>query len=77
MKTVEITEEKFKAFERVRESGLTNMFDAKRVEQLAEEVYKTRLNKDEIETIWRRYSPLKEQFKKERDKRLKTLNHEN
>lgn len=76
MKTVEITEDKFKAFERVRKSGLTNMFDAKRVEQLAKEVYKTRLKKDEIQTIWRHYSPLKEQFKKERDERLKALNHE-
>jgi len=52
----EITKEQFEAFEDVRESGVTNMYDAKTVGQLSG------LEKEEIMTIMKGYSELKEKY---------------
>jgi hypothetical protein len=48
--------EKFMAYERVRESGVTNMFDVKTVEQLSG------LSKSEIMDIMQNYGELKEKY---------------
>jgi len=53
---VEITQEQFEAYEDVRESGVTNMFDVRTVGQLSG------LEKEEIMTIMKGYSELKEKY---------------
>jgi hypothetical protein len=53
---MDITKEKFLAYERVRESGVTNMFDVKMVEQLSG------LSKSEIMDIMQNYGELKEKY---------------
>ena len=52
----EITQEQFEAYEYVRESGVTNMFDVKTVGQLSG------LEKEEIMTIMKSYGELKEKY---------------
>lgn len=54
--------EKFLAFERVRSSGLTNMFDIKRVQELAEDVYGVELAREDILFMQQNYSELLEQY---------------
>jgi len=53
-----ITEEQFNAFEEVRESGMTNMFDVPAVIELAGGV----LNKKEVHTIMDNYTKLYNKF---------------
>ena len=53
-----ISEEQFNAFEEVRESGMTNMFDVPAVIELAGSV----LNKKEVHTIMDNYTNLKSKF---------------
>ena len=53
---VEITQEQFEAYEDVRESGVTNMFDVKTVSELSG------LEKEEIMTIMKSYGELKEKY---------------
>lgn len=53
-----ISEEQFNAFERVRESGITNMFDVPAVIQLTHGI----LNKKEVHTIMDNYTNLKSKF---------------
>ena len=53
---VEITQEQFEAYEDVRESGVTNMFDVKTVGELSG------LEKEEIMTIMQSYGELKEKY---------------
>ena len=53
---VEITQEQFEAYEDVRESGVTNMFDVKTVESISG------LNKGTIMSIMKSYSKLKEKY---------------
>ena len=52
----EITQEQFEAYEDVRESGVTNMFDVKTVGELSG------LGKEEIMTIMQSYGELKEKY---------------
>ena len=52
----EITQEQFEAYVDVQESGVTNMFDVKTVGQLSG------LEKEEIMTIMKGYSELKEKY---------------
>ena len=52
----EITQEQFEAYEAVRESGVTNMFDVKTVGDLSG------LEKEEIMTIMKSYGELKEKY---------------
>ena len=52
----EITQEQFKAYVDVQESGVTNMFDVKTVSELSG------LEKEEIMTIMKGYSELKEKY---------------
>tara|TARA_R110002012_G_scaffold194059_1_gene361908 strand:+ start:200 stop:370 length:171 start_codon:yes stop_codon:yes gene_type:complete len=52
----EITEEQFEAYEDVRESGVTNMFDVRTVSELSG------LDREEIMTIMKGYSELKEKY---------------
>ena len=53
---VEITKEDFEAYEAVRASGVTNMFDVKTVEILSG------LSKEKIITIMKNYSKLLEKY---------------
>ena len=53
-----ISEEQFNAFEEVRESGMTNMFDVPAVIKLAGGV----LNKKEVHTIMDNYTKLYNKF---------------
>jgi len=52
----EISREQFEAYVDVQESGVTNMFDVKTVGQLSG------LEKEEIMTIMKGYSELKEKY---------------
>ena len=52
----EITQEQFEAYEDVRESGVTNMFDVKTVGQLSG------LEKEQIMKIMTDYGKLKEKY---------------
>ena len=49
---MEITKEDFERYEEVRVSGVTNMFDVRRVEELSG------LSRDKIITIMKRYGEL-------------------
>ena len=51
-----ITQEQFEAYEDVRESGVTNMFDVKTVGQLSG------LEKEQIMTIMQHYGELKNKY---------------
>jgi hypothetical protein len=51
-----INKEKFRMFENVRKSGITNMFDLKVVKEL------TGLSKDEIVNIIKNYSKYNKKF---------------
>ena len=53
-----ISKEQFNAFEEVRESGMTNMFDVPAVIELAD----GRLNKKEVLTIMDNYTKLYNKF---------------
>lgn len=57
MITVEITKEEFDAYEAVRESGVTNMFDVSRVERLSG------LDRKTIITIMDNYTELAKKYK--------------
>ena len=54
--TIEITQEDFQAYEDVRESGVTNMFNTSVVSDYSG------LGKDKIVSIMQNYSALKEQY---------------
>ena len=51
-----VTEEEFEAYEDVRESGITNMFDVKMVQSLSG------LEKEQIMTIMQHYGELKDKY---------------
>ena len=51
-----VTEEEFEAYEDVRESGVTNMFDVKMVESLSG------LSKGTIMSIMKNYGELKDKY---------------
>ena len=51
-----VTEEEFEAYEDVRESGVTNMFDVKMVESLSG------LSKETIMSIMQHYGELKDKY---------------
>lgn len=53
---MKITKEQFEAYENVRQSGLTNMFDVRNVIKLSG------LTKEEIIIIMKQYSELKEKY---------------
>ena len=55
-KMEKITQEQFEAYEDVRESGVTNMFDVRTVGQLSG------LEKEEIMTIMKSYGELMEKY---------------
>ena len=57
-----ISEEQFVAFEAVRESGITNMFDVPAVIELTGGI----LNKKEVHTIMDNYTKLKSKFETKR-----------
>jgi endonuclease III len=77
MKTIKISLEKFKLFEKIKESGQCNMWLISEVHKIANDISRIGLEKDEIKQIIRTYSQLSTQFKKERDERLNQLNHTN
>lgn len=56
---MEITKEMFMAYEKVRQSGKTNMFDVRLVSVFSG------LSKDEIRTIMQDYSNLKKKYMEE------------
>ena len=53
-----LTEEQFSAFEEVRQSGETNMFDTPRVAELTDDF----LTKDQVSTIISHYDELNEKY---------------
>ena len=55
-----ITKEQFEAYENVRQSGVTNMFDVKMVTLISG------LTKDECLEIMKNYGKLKEEYLKEK-----------
>jgi len=55
-----ITNEEFEAYEEVRSSGVTNMFDVKTVSRLSE------LSKEKVLEIMTRYAELKDTYSKGR-----------
>ena len=55
-----VTEEEFEAYEDVRESGITNMFDVKMVESLSG------LSKGTIMSIMKNYGELKDKYDEQR-----------
>jgi len=55
-KMEKITEEQFEAYEDVRQSGVTNMFDVRTVGELSG------LEKEDIMTIMKNYGELKEKY---------------
>ena len=63
---MKITEEKYRAYEAVRRSGLTNMFDVRMVCELSD------LAHDEALDIMKNYSGYKEEFETNMEKRSGT-----
>ena len=61
LKMVKITKEKFKAYEGVRKSGQTNMFNVSAVIRLAGMQYLVDLSKEECIYIMENYGKLKEE----------------
>ena len=58
-----ITKEQMKAYENIRQSGVTNMFDVKTVIQLSDGI----LTKDDCMDIMQNYIKYMEEFEIERD----------
>jgi hypothetical protein len=63
-----ITKEKFKEYKFVQKSGITNMFDIKKVEEFSD------LTREEIIEIMKNYGKYEEEFKKQRSAKLKNNN---
>jgi hypothetical protein len=61
---MKITREMFEAYERVRESGATNMFAVGTVKRLMDEIYGLDASKDEILEIMKNYSKYDKKFNK-------------
>jgi hypothetical protein len=61
MSTREISREEFMTYEDIRQSGLTNMFDVRRVIELSDE-FGEPLDRDMCMQIMENYSSLSEQF---------------
>lgn len=61
---MQITLEKFLAYEMVRQSGMTNMFDLKTVSMLAKELEDTELSRVEVMNIMAHYDEYKDIFNK-------------
>jgi len=59
---MEITEQQFLAYERVRRSGETNMFDIPAVITLADQMESVELDREECLYIMKNYSSLKQQY---------------
>lgn len=59
---MEITKEKFLAYEKVRQSGLTNMFDVNKVIDLAILSCGIELEKEEVLEIMKNYCKYYEQY---------------
>jgi len=57
-----ITKEKFLSYEAVREDGMTNMFDIKKVIELSEIYYGIELTREDITEIMKNYKKFKEQY---------------
>ena len=56
MEDMDITEQEFQAYEEVRLSGVTNMFDVRKVEELSG------LSREAILFIMKHYTELKERY---------------
>ena len=54
-----ITKEQFQAYEKVRKSGKTNMFDTGMVAKLSKFI----LNREQVMEIIKNYNEIKEQYK--------------
>jgi len=60
--TRDISKEQFMAYEGVRESGATNMFEVNMVIKLAFEVYGVALKREDVMEIMARYCALHDKF---------------
>jgi len=54
---------KFHAYEQVRQSGLTNMFDTTRVIELAKEIADVKMSREDVLHIASNYTALSEKYK--------------
>lgn len=63
MKEIKITKEKFEAYVKVQESGITNMFDIKKVMEISDFIYNVPLTKEDCIYIMENYSVLKGEYK--------------
>ena len=62
MKNLTITREQFEAYEKVRESGVTNMFDRRRVIEYMDDLYEVSLSKEQYLELIRNYAQLKAKY---------------
>lgn len=62
MGQIEITHEQFDAYDTVRQSGLTNMFNVNEVIKLAEEICGVELTREMVLHIMHNYTSLLTQF---------------
>ena len=60
---VAVSKEKFQAYVTVQESGVTNMFDIKKVIELADKYCDVELNREDCLYIMKNYSQLKKEYK--------------
>ena len=58
-----MTKEKFLAFLRVRDSGITNMFDVRKVIQLAETLANTKLTREDCFDCMQKFSNYLKEYK--------------
>lgn len=61
---IKMTKEKFNAYVKVQESGITNMFDIKKVMEISDFIYNVPLTKEDCFYIMENYSKLKEMYRK-------------
>ena len=50
------------AYEKIRQSGVTNMYDARKVQELSEKLYNVQLPSDTIIQIMQEYTELIEEY---------------
>jgi hypothetical protein len=59
---MQISRELFEAYEAVRESGITNMFDVNMVIKLANKIMGTHITREEIVEIMHNYTELRKKY---------------
>ncbi|MBA7552920.1 hypothetical protein ES705_45499 [subsurface metagenome] len=65
-----VSKEKFRAYVKVQESGITNMFNVPNVIEAADKIFDVELNKEDCIYIMENYKELEEAFKDEVDQKM-------